>query len=69
MRKLRETTLSEEQLLAMLMHSQRRTARLCAIRATGGDKRYKLLAVIIRACSAESMWYELYSEAKSKKKS
>lgn len=65
MRKLRETQLSQEQLLAMVTHSQKRAARLCGMRAAG-DRRDKLLVVITHACSAASMWYELYSEAERK---
>jgi hypothetical protein len=65
MKKLRETQLSQEQLLVMVTHSQKRAARLCGLRAAG-DRRDRLLAVITRACSAASMWYELYNEAESK---
>lgn len=65
MRKLRNTNLNREQLLAMVMHSQNRAARLCALRSAG-DSRDKLLAVITRACSAVSMWHELYAELEKK---
>jgi hypothetical protein len=65
MKKLRETQLSQEQLLVMVTHSQKRAARLCGLRAAG-DRRHKLLVVITHACSAASMWQELYSEAERK---